>query len=1162
MIEAVIASPSQIRDEFENLIVRDILGPFGDADEMLPEFPVPRDRYLVGALAPRRVFVDPATYDAATSGTDADGGAEDRIPPPPMLPSSLGLSFVVASETKELRITASWGRYLKERVNAEEAEAQVGFDSVDASKLLTVWKRNNFRGDVLFRLEENAVERVELFPWRDRQHVRISARAKRRHNSWIVTLFLINDQEMPKERIDEAWLFQASLQVASADGAPIFVERRTALPDSITMPETHGEQQSLAMLYRNDADFAVGHGTAVEVERDSNDPLRAALLRTVTVPCYEVPRIEAPNPAEFPGLADAELRMEALAELSGERLVRALTPITTAYRAWIDVQRARIDDPVERLTQFRTVADQHLNDATRSAERIEAGIALLAHDPIAAEAFRFANAAMALQRRRQYEGIPAWRVFQLAFVLLNLPALTDPCHAERSSDNGVVDLLFFPTGGGKTEAYLGLAAYTFAIRRLQGTITTDDGELDGGDGVAVLMRYTLRLLTAQQFQRAAALVAACEILRRERVTRNPSWGTTPFRLGLYIGGKSTPNTTAEAHRAIETSKVRSGKTGGDADPLKLERCPWCLTELVLQRDVRADKERARTLLICSNEQEPCPFTNRRSNGEGIPVVTVDEEIYRLAPAFVIATVDKFAQLPWRGPMHTLFGRVSRRCERHGYRSPDLVKVGTSEERDTHVAVPARGLMAARTVKCARLRPPDLIIQDELHLISGPLGTLVGLYESAIDRLASYCINGVTVRPKVIASTATIRRAPQQVRAIFARDLRVFPSPGLDASDSFFARARPSEETPGRRYMGICGRGQRMKAIEARVAITVLAAAQSMYDRYGKRADPYMTLLAYFSSVRELAGMRRLLDDEVPSRLPKAAKRGLARRKIFEVRELTSRIRAEDILDVLARLAVPHDPDIPRDRGHYPLDVVLATNMISVGVDVQRLGLMVVTGQPKSTAEYIQATSRVGRDVAAPGLVLTLYNWTRPRDLSHYERFMHDHATFYGQVEPLSVTPFAPRALDRGLTAVLVGLTRHEHAHDALGAQTNANLHAQHAPIEDTAFTEPIRAYLEERAAFACADAHAGGRVGDMVALRFARWAERKQRQQRSGTPLSYDGRQIGTVDLLNDGLPNWGTFSAPNSLRDVERDINLLLDRVNASIADAPAYRPMGTTPQ
>ena len=1164
----VTTSPAAIREEFERLIIDDLLGPAGGPEEVLPTLPVPRDRYLVGLLAPKASYVSPSRFDAATAAEPSGGTSEDHVASPPQLvPSALGLTFAVPADTQVLAIDAAWGHYVRTRVQKETDKPE------------RIWQRSQRGGPITLDLPHADGAFADRVPDPEFEHVVVTGRVRRLHGVALVTLFLVNGQLAPEQNLDEAWLFQATLAVHAPNGSAIFLDKSVALPElAEALDPDAREALSLGMLYRHAIDFAVGHGVAVHAVASSDDPTRAVRLETCAIPKYDVARTDPPTSSEIPLLADVALDMRTLAHADDADLPAMLRPLVVAYRKWIDEQQARLNDSAERLTGYEVTAQQHIEQARAAAERIEAGIALLEQDELACEAFRFANEAMWRQRVRQkaienrrrdgdttsLENAIAladvaiertWRPFQLAFLLLNLPSLTDPGHSDRTGDDAVVDLLFFPTGGGKTEAYLGLAAYVLAIRRLQGTLSSDDGDLDGSAGLAVLMRYTLRLLTAQQFQRAAALVAACEVLRRARLDSGDArFGTTPFRLGLWIGGSSTPNTTASAHEAIATARQRQGRTGSYADPLKLASCPWCGTTLSIEKDVQADKTRARTLFACPDPLFACAFTMRNSDGEGLPIVTVDEEIYRLLPAFVIATVDKFAQLARQGPLHTLFGRVYESCSRHGYRSFDITRVGESVEGDSHAA--SNGHPAAKTTPCARLRPPDLIIQDELHLISGPLGTLVGLYETAIDELASAHYAGKRSRPKVVASTATIRRAEHQVRGVFDRGVRVFPPPGLDISDSFFARSRePNDATPGRRYLGICARGQRMKAVEARVAITVLAAAQLIFERHGDAADPYMTLLTYFSSLRELAGMKRLLDDDVQTRLPMAARRGLGRRRTpLQIDELTSRVSGDEIVAILERLGYRHAPSGKYEKFKRPLDVALATNMISVGVDVPRLGLMMVAGQPKSTAEYIQATSRVGRSAAGPGLVLTLYNWSRPRDVSHYERFEHDHATFYKQVEPLSVTPFSERALDRGLTAVVIAVVRHRSAAGALGRETNPDIAAQRVPT-DNAEVDRVIEIVSARSGNVTSSDATRLEVKRLVRGRLDQWLLRQRRATRDAASLSFIGRSQPSVELLNDGVSRaWDAWSVPNSLREVEREVNFLLDVTDSNRDSAPDY--------
>ena len=448
-----------------------------------------------------------------------------------------------------------------------------------------------------------------------------------------------------------------------------------------------------------------------------------------------------------------------------------------------------------------------------------------------------------------------------------------------------------------------------------------------------------------------------------------------------------------------------------------------------------------------------------------------------------------------------------------------------------------------------LRPPDLIIQDELHLIAGPLGSLFGLYETAIDEIASWEIDGKPSRPKVVASTATIRRAEHQTYNLFCRRLAVFPPQVLDAGDSFFAVERPLDETPGRLYLGVCGMGQRFKSVATRVYTTVLAASQVLYEKHGAAADPWMTTVGYFNALRELGGMRRMLDDEVTNRLRRADRRGLANRYVNETRELTSRISSSDIPATLDQLGVRFTGSKPAKGERWPVDVVLATNMISVGVDVPRLGLMVCSGQPKTTAEYIQATSRVGRDAVGPGLVVTLYNWARPRDLSHYETFEHYHQTYYRQVEALSVTPFARRALDRGLTALMVSEARHTRA------DWNPKPAAQTVPVNQSDFG-PIVASLHLRALLIAKQA-AANEVDQLVATRRDKWSKQ---QKAPGVTLTYARGRGDAIDLLQSPESGpWTEFTVPNSLREVEVGSNLLLreddpsDDPTADYLDPPA---------
>jgi len=1137
---STLARPSdaQLRCELVELVEKDLLGPAGGETELLPRGEQPRDRYLLGLLAPRGRQVEPEADEPMPAA--GEGGEEAPPEEEPaqasLFPSSIGMSFHADGDCERLRVSASWGEYVR-------------VDNPDEEGAGKVWQREP-RGGRLDLPLRPGVHRLGA-PDEAVPDARIESVVRRLDERWSVTLFLRNEQTEPDELRDGAWLFQAALAVEAPGGAPVFSARAPVGE----MGED--EQRRLALGYRDRVEHAVGHSVAVHAELAPGDPTRAVRLETTAFPQHEVAQMRPPDSGSLPALRGLELDMQRLGDAADGELPALLEPLPRAFGEWIAGEERRLRAGEDGLEAHVATGEAVLDAAREARERIAAGIDLVATSPEAREAFRFANRAMALQRvhtqwaehRRRGGGRPleefevperrSWYPFQLAFVLLNLPSVTDPKHPDRTHPTkAVCDLLWFPTGGGKTEAYLGLAAYVMALRRLQ----PDLGGLRADAGVAVLMRYTLRVLTLQQFQRASALICACEVLRREDAGR---WGEEPFRIGLWVGQATAPNRIDVAADALKVLHGEGWAKSGGGRPDQLPSCPWCGTAIEPGRDMRVEtfeQGRARVLTFCGDKLGGCEFSAKRSPGEGLPVITVDEEIYRRLPSLVVATVDKLAQLPWKGQTQTLFGSVDGRCERHGFRSPEL------PDTDSH---PAKGSYAgARTVDRGELlRPPDLVIQDELHLISGPLGTMMGLYETAVDRLMTWDLDGTAVRSKVVASTATIRRARHQIHQLFLRDVRVFPPPSLDAGDSFFARERAlSEEEPGRLYLGVCAPGRRLKAVMIRVYVALLAAGQTLYERYGAAADPWMTLVGYFNAMQELAGMRRLCEDDIRTRLGKMDRRGLAKRSLgpYSVEELTSRLAAADIparLDHMEQVFDPaeeHQRRAGQKKGRRPIDVLLATSMISVGVDVQRLGLMVVTGQPKTSAEYIQATSRVGR--SKPGVVCTVYNWARPRDLSHYERFEHYHATFYKQVEPLSVTPFAPRAVDRGLSALLVALVRLEEL------ALNPNAAAQSLDRRSELCRNAIEAIVL-RAREVTSDNEVGDLVREMLEQRVDEWLARSSQAKKTGALLGYEERKdSNTVGLLDRPTPGgWHRFTILNSLRDVEPSVGLVLQ-------DGPLY--------
>jgi hypothetical protein len=1124
------------------MIVADLLGPAGGKEETVDEQNV-RSRYVVGLLAPKKgqTIIPPDEQDEelAIAGSDTqDGKPSSTVAPvPTMLPSSIGLTFSVSTQAKSIQVTARWGHYRRTR-------SAVLKDDKGEPKL--IWQRQQIEAES----EPIPLKVGKIKPWspsRDFPEILVSGLMRRYDGTWTITLFLVNEQEEPKTQKDEAWVFQPELIIRDHEGQSIFTRR--AINAKITEePET----KAMSMTYRRQVEFAVGHGIGIHAERHPGEWEHAFELRTTVIPAYEVEQVDAPSPKEIPALEKVQLDMQALSKLDEAGFVSALSPLADAYETWIAEQESRVASPSPDLVPYIHSATATLETCRTTLGRIREGINLLASNKDAADAFRFANQAMAFQRIRtiytrevrqkgevkvkaeDYETPKnrSWRPFQLAFLLLNIPALVDPAHPDRVDPTfAKADLLWFPTGGGKTEAYLGVAAFTMGLRRLQGDM---DG-YSGHAGVTVIMRYTLRLLTLQQFQRATALICACELLRR---ADDNKWGKEPFRIGLWVGQRSTPNWTDDSAQALRQSHGMWSGLGSKGTPLQLTNCPWCGKSIGVN-DLKVESFKAgrgRTFQYCSDPLGNCPFSKRQSPDEGLPIVVVDEEIYHRLPTLLIATVDKFAQMPWKGETQMLFGKVNGYCPRHGWRSPEF----DDTDSHSHPAIKSNPgkFPAVKSVPCGPLRPPDLIIQDELHLISGPLGTLVGLYETAVDRLCSWEYRGVRVRPKVIASTATIRQANKQVHNLFLREVQIFPPSGLDAGDNFFSLRRPAgPDSPGRLYLGVCAPGTRMKTILIRVYVAYLAAAQKLFNENGKHSDPWMTLVGYFNSMRELGGMRRVTEDAVRTRLRTMDERGLAKRFIESdgIEELTSRKSAVDIPRILDRLeAVFGSPDEDGRNRKHPYDVVLATNMISVGVDVNRLGLMIVASQPKATSEYIQATSRVGR--AFPGMVCTVYNWARPRDLSHYERFEHYHATFYKQVEALSVTPFSPRALDRGLSGVYVSQVR------LLQTDFNNNEGAGKVswPHDLIAATERD---ISHRAGVVAVNEKTEDLVKAMLKARRDEWLNRVSTTMGGGILTYSPYGSDRAVPLLKQPTENAETlFFCLNSLRDVEPQIKLLLD--------------------
>lgn len=1146
-------SSLDVRNQLVDILRRDLVGPRPDLDqdlarEVLSEKP---SRWYVGGFivpaydgaAPlipdedetaEEVGDDLLAIETLDSGLDGDTDEKDSSDQPPrdrFLPSSVGLTVMLPEHVREITLRATWGSYktepplpdellfpeLTERGKAKpEKPENLHWVRIPGEATIILDVTRNQSG---IPLPESAAPQRPGGGLEAAVHQRVLIQRTPEGTDErlrVITVFLVNRRRSAKAPYkDVAYAFQTRIELECKEGFHPRVDLSTY----------HSEDFDLRLgdlHYRDVCEYAVGRNTSAGWEEslgETGTPAPVKCVWTEFLPQQEVERVA---PARIEGV---EFGMEALADATrsgADPVGGALDSLPALYRQWRESQEHLAAGlPPRRLK----VGEALLVNIETACQRIESGIELLKRDPLAREAFGLMNTAMAMANRRR-EGViqnktpaevasPTWRPFQLAFVLLNLVGMTERGSAERE----IVDLLFFPTGGGKTEAYLGLAAYAIVLRRLRGP-----GVL--GAGVSVIMRYTLRLLTLDQLSRAAGLVCALELLRTG--DGGKSLGDWPIEIGLWVGGAASPNVLKPRNSADKDAATtwlkRYQNRPKTKSPVPLKACPWCGTPFKPESFHFTPNRTAPENLAIKCENAECDFTRDRH----LPVLVVDEPIYRRLPAFLIATVDKFASLPWLGQSGAFFGHVDRYEPGKGF-------FGASE--------PGQGRPLGNG---HHLDPPDLIIQDELHLISGPLGTVVGLYETAIDLLCSRPHEQGVVRPKIVASTATVRRAEKQIAALFDRpDTAVFPPPGINRTDSFFARTVPSSQEPARLYVGIASQGRGPKLLFLRSVQTLLAGAQSLAtspaeDREDP-ADPYLTVLAYFNALRELGGARRIVEDEIREHVASYGDKrrrivpdslAFANRQMRQPLELTSRVSTDEVATAKERLSKALVKQGLLDE--ESVDVALATNMISVGLDISRLGLMLVQGQPKTTAEYIQATSRVGRATGKPGLVVTLLNLHKPRDRTHYEQFRAFHASFYRAVEATSVTPFAPRALDRALAAVIVAAARH---YDPDLSPSGAVSRLGEFP----GAREKVITTLRRRAISAGVGQDSIERVAVRASELFDLWEEVAEAQTATGGVFTYDGSGAERrllqypLDRATESLdPAHQQFVAARSMRDVE----------------------------
>ncbi|AKL94715.1 helicase domain-containing protein [Clostridium aceticum] len=927
------------RNEIVSELRKMLIGPF-EEKEKLDTSKAPMSFYLGGKLAPfgsTFEIINEQEHEVNTKelieGENLDEIISNRNP---FRPSTMGFSFQM-KKLVPIELKVSWGMYDENN------------QRIPINERLVFTPKNNKK----INLHEPGM---------------LNCKVKEKNRVYHVSVFLMNRYKRDSYPLQSEVMFQTFVSVS--------FDKKYALSILNKADESNYQDE---LFYKYVQEYAIGHGVSTNYRCDGDK----CYVESDWLPNYELPIVEHRR------ISNITYEMMEIAKMNKEDLIEKLSYVPSVYEKWLVEQVKTISSLPHHLHQ---IANENSAKVSKIISRIKKGIDILKNSEECLRAFQFANEVMALQRaqskvanhyrntgERTHE-LPQgeWRLFQIAFILMNISGVSDL----ESVDREIVDLLWFPTGGGKTEAYLGISAYTMGLRRLKGIWNQPETY----SGVCIMMRYTLRLLTIQQFQRATAMICAAEVIRKKN---EETWGLEPFRIGLWIGQASTPNKLTDALEKL--TEIREGNTVLQGNPMQLQHCPWCGESLTVNN---YDIQQYNQITICGNRK--CPF----SSNEGIPALTVDEAIYRYVPTLLIGTVDKIAQIAWGKDIRELFGRKTHYSPLQGF-------VNEKSFPSSH-----RG--GIKTKKIKNLLPPDLIIQDELHLISGPLGSLTGLYEIAVDFLCQRKHNEKKIGPKIIASTATIKGADEQIRRLFGREASQFPLPVLDARDTFFSYEIPITEKPGRLYIGVCSPGVSGKIHSVYTYAALLAIVRNIKKR--NYLDPYWSILGYFNTIKDLSGTSMLLKDEIPIRL-KLVSQQKQDWSTLRTEEMTSRMQASDIPKLLARM----EQGVEEGQA---LDVVLATNMISVGVDVERLGLMVMHNQPKTASEYIQATSRVGRKY--PGLVLTLFNSLRSRDLSHFERFKGFHQAMYRYVEATSVTTFAQGTRDRGLEGLIIGLLRQHH----------------------------------------------------------------------------------------------------------------------------------------
>ncbi|OEK74356.1 helicase-related protein [Staphylococcus equorum] len=924
--------------------------------------------------------------------------------------STMGITFAIPEEVDTLHINFNCGNYyLKSDFNknlqsSDEFHSKWWLRKSLESQLDISANQENKIEKYFLTLKDNKNENVDDLEIILYSNIR---KINNNNNAKIVTLTLENKTQMKKstDKLEEQILFQCNLEAMLKDDYS-FLQYPKPSDLDINIGK---EEKKFEFLYLNEKNYSFGHDCATTWESEHEN--KVYKISSTFLPEYEVKTMTPDIIMDGKELSIYHSELASASNLN--EIKKILEPLIEGYEAWYKKTKKE-----HVPSYYHDIKEENLVYIKESLDRMKKGIEFL-EDSDVFKTFKLTNLAMLMQMNNgkhirniqfdkqicfsekintngfeelDYENFSSldysikekisdkheaftkrkWRGFQIAFLLQSIESIIN----KKSDSREIVDLIWFPTGGGKTEAYLAVSSFSMMYRRM---INHDD------IGVDTIMRYTLRLLTTDQFQRASRLLVSIDYLRRKF---NGILGENEFSIGLWVGSANTPNKIEQAKKVFKNA--RDGKSEG----FIVSQCPWCGGEM---KPLKTKNGMIYNGYKVSNTLEIyCPDNNCEFHNH-LPIYFIDETLYKNPPTFLIGTIDKFVQLTWEEKARSLFGLNSK----------------------------------GKRVNS----PPNLIIQDELHLISGPLGSLTGMYESLIEELTTDKRNNI--KPKIICATATTKSFEPQIKALFGRqESRLFPPSGHSINDNFYSKVKKDgngRPVPGRKYVGVYTTTQGKLQTQVQTYSRLLISAKSLEDEF---KNPFWTILSFYNTINDIGKANTLADLDIPQ----AMKHYYDKRKIGngrllrneKIKELTSRMKNNEVAQSLSDLKVDFSK-----YNNQAIDLVLASNIIEVGVDVDRLALMTIVGQPKTTSQYIQVSGRVGRKPEqSPGLVVTIYNRGDSNDKSHYEHFNEFHQKLYANVEESSVTPFSHFSIERGFPAVLIGYLRQCFNEKDLGVAPN------------------------------------------------------------------------------------------------------------------------------